>query len=300
MPPTRAVPRLLPLLSLLSAAPLGCLVSRAQYQDCLTGAAGARAEADARQKTDAARLQDLQQRLAAAEESLQERDTKLSELSTAAHNLQAQLDEATAMNEQLRGELSRLGRDVDKVLADRGTLAKALDDAKARLEELRKAQAVDEEEAGVFRDFAQRFKSLIDAGQLRIDSRRGRLVMSVNGDLLFDEGRAELRAAGKGAVMEIARALEAAAPPRSGRRFVVTAHADEEPQPKAHHFKSSWELTAARAIAVVDYLVSLRVPPEQLTAAAAGRFDPLRPGDSPEARAGNRRVEIAMVSPAAE
>jgi chemotaxis protein MotB len=279
---------------LLAVAPCGCLVSRAQYQECLADSETVRADALAKHKDGAAKIQDLEQRLAAAGAATQDRDAKLSELSTASHNLQAQLDEATAMNQQLRGELSRVGQDVDKILADRGTLAKALDDAKARLDELRKAQTVAEDRARLFRDFAQRFKGLIDAGQLRVESRRGRLVMNVNGDLLFDEGRAEIRTAGKGTLMEIAHGLEATAPAKSGKRFVVTAHVDSEPA-KSRHFKSSWELTTARAVAVVEYLVSLRVPGDSLTAAGAGAFDPLVPGDSAEERAKNRRVEIALL-----
>jgi chemotaxis protein MotB len=280
-------------------ASCGCLVSRAQYQECLTDSEKVRADALSKHRDDAAKIQDLEPKLAAAEAATQERDAKLSELSTANHNLQAQLDEATAMNQQLRGELSRVGQDVDKMLADRGTLAKALDDAKARLDELRKAQAAAEDRARLFRDFAQRFKSLIDAGQLRVESRRGRLVMNVSGDLLFDEGKAEIRAAGKGALMEIARALEATAPAKSGKRFAVTAHVDAEPA-KSHHFKSSWELTTARAVALVEYFVSLRVPADSLTAAGAGAFDPLAPGDSAEGRAKNRRVEIALLGAAEE
>jgi chemotaxis protein MotB len=278
----------------------GCLVSRAQYQECLTESAKVRADALSKQKDDASKIQDLEQKLAAAEAATQERDAKLSDLSTASHNLQAQLDEATAMNQQLRSELSRVGQDVDKILADRGTLAKALDDAKARLDELRKAQAVAEDRARLFRDFAQRFKGLIDAGQLRVEPRRGRLVINVNGDLLFDEGKAEIRTAGKGALMEISRVLAATAPAKSGKGFLVTAHVDGEPSAKTRHFKSSWELTTARAVALVEYLVSLHVPAESLTAAGAGAFDPLVPGDSADGRAKNRRVEIALLGAADE
>jgi chemotaxis protein MotB len=278
----------------LAILPCGCLVSRERYQECLTDAAKVRSDADARQKNDSAKIGDLERRLAAADGATQERDAKLSELSTSSHNVQAQLDEATAMNQQLRGELSRLGQDVDKILADRGTLSKALEDAKLRLEELRKAQAAAEERAQLFRDFAQRFKGLGDAGQLRIESRRGRLVMNVSGDALFDVGRADLRTAGRGTLMEIARALQTTSPPKSGRRFLVTAHVDAD-SAKAHHLKSAWELTAARAVRVVEYLVSLRVPAESLIAAAAGAFDPLVTDVSADARAKNRRIEIALL-----
>jgi len=225
----------------------------------------------------------------------QDRDAKLSDLATSSHNMQAQLDEATAINQQLRGELQRLGKDVDKILADRGTLAKALDDAKARLEELRKAQAAAEARAALFRDFAQRFKALIDAGQMRVESRRGQLVMEVTGDLLFEPGHADVRSAGKGALMEIARAIETTATPASGRRFLVACHVDDEPLKPKQHFKTTWDLTTARAAAVVDLLVSLGVPAGSLTAAGGGSFDPIVANDSPDDRAKNRRVEISLL-----
>jgi len=167
--------------SLASLASSGCIVLKKDYDQCVTDAAGYRAAAETKQKEDAGALLSLQERLTAAESATQDRDTKLADLSTATHNLQAQLDEATAINQQLRGELQRLGKDVDKILADKGTLAKALDDAKARLDELRKAQAAAEARTLLFKDFGQRFKSLVDAGQLRIETRRGQLVVEVTG-----------------------------------------------------------------------------------------------------------------------
>jgi chemotaxis protein MotB len=282
-------------LAVLAAGSAACLVPKKDYDQCVASAATMRAGAETKQKEDAARAEELRAQLAAAEAATQDREAKLSELSTSAHNLQSRLDEATAINQQLRGELQRLGKDVDKILADRGTLAKALDDARARLDELRKAQAAAEVRTALFRDLQQRFKALIDAGQLRIEPRRGRFVMNVSSDLVFEGGRADLRSAGKGILMEIARALQISG---ASRRFLVTAHVDDEAL-KSKRGKSSWELTAARAVGVVEYLVSLGVAAQSLTAAGAGSFDPLVPNDSAEARAKNRRIEIALL-PAAE
>lgn len=292
MAPARSSFVLAAAVSIGSASSLGC-VSEVIYDREVASAAKAQADADARHKDDAAQIQTLLQQVSAAEATTQDRDSKLSELSTTSHNLQAQLDEATAINQQLRGELERLGKDVDKVLADRGTLSKALDDAKARLEELRKAQAAAESRTQLFQDLGRRFQTLVAAGQLRVESRGNRLVVNVKGDLLFDAGRAELRAAGKGALMEVARALETA-PPGLARHFLVTASVDDEPV-KSKHFESSWDLTTARAVTVVKYLVSLGVPAASLTAAGAGSFDPIGPNDSTEARARNRRVEIGLL-----
>jgi chemotaxis protein MotB len=277
----------------ISIGTTGC-VSQIVYDREVADAAKAKADADAKQKDDAAQLQSLQQQLEAAEATTQDRDSKLSELSTTSHNLQAQLDEATAINQQLRGELERLGKDVDKILADRGTLSKALDDAKSRLEELRKAQSAAETRTQLFQDLGRRFQSLSAADQLHVESRGNRVVMNVKGDLLFEAGHAELRPAGKGVLMEIARALETSPAAAGTRRFLVTANVDEEPV-KSKHFESSWDITTARAVEVVRYLVSLGVPGGSLTAAGAGMFDPLVPNDTADARSRNRRLEIMLL-----
>jgi flagellar motor protein MotB len=285
------------LLAATSLGATGCVLKR-DYDKTVADAAQAKTQADADHKSDQARIADLQQQLAQVQGELQDRETRLADLTTSSHNMQAQLDEATAINQQLRGELERLGKDADKLLAERGTLSKALDDAKNRLDELRKAQAAAEVRTQLFHDLAYRFKPLVDAGQLRIDNRRGELVVNVNGDLLFDAGHAEIRTVGKGVLMELARALQQLPPPQAGqagpRRFLVTSHLDDAPL-KSKHYKSSWELTTARAAAAVEYLVSLGLPAESLTAAGAGSFDPIVPNDSTEDRARNRRLEIALL-----
>jgi flagellar motor protein MotB len=123
---------------------------------------------------------------------------------------------------------------------------------------------------------------------------RGRLVIDVTGDLLFEPGRAEVRTAGQGALMEVAKALGG-----SQRRYLVTAYVDDAPL-KSKKYKSALQLTAERGVAVVEYLASMGVSAEMLTAAGAGSSDPLAPNDSADARAKNRRVEIALLPGADE
>ena len=55
-----------------------------------------------------------------------------------------------------------------------------------------------------------------------------------------------------------------------------------------------WSLSAARAIAVVQYLISKGVPPQRLAAAGFGEFQPIDPGDSDEANQRNRRIELKI------
>jgi chemotaxis protein MotB len=98
-------------------------------------------------------------------------------------------------------------------------------------------------------------------------------------------------------MMEIAHALETAG--GGAKRFLVSDHVDDAPL-KSKRFHTTWELTASRAAAAVEFLVSQGVPATTLTAAAAGEFDPVSPNDTPENRAKNRRLEIALLPTAEE
>jgi chemotaxis protein MotB len=236
-----------------------------------------------------AELAKMRADLAAAEAAQQARDEKLSELTTSDHNVQAQLDEETAIDSKLRGELERLGKNVDQVLQEKGTLAKALDDTKQRLEELRKAQAAAEARAALFQQFVQKFKTMIDAGQLKLATRNGRLVIQLPNDVLFDSGQTAIKPAGRDALLQVAKVL-ATVP---GRTFQVAGDTDDVPIQNAR-FASNWELSTARAVEVVKLLVTQGIAPGVLSAAGYGQFDPVASNDSSDGRAKNRRIEITL------
>ena len=59
-------------------------------------------------------------------------------------------------------------------------------------------------------------------------------------------------------------------------------------------FKSNWELSAARAISVVQYLIGKGVSPQRLVAAGFGEFQPIDPGTTEEAFSRNRRIELKL------
>ena len=73
----------------------------------------------------------------------------------------------------------------------------------------------------------------------------------------------------------------------------VDGHTDVRPISGAH-FKSNWDLSAARAISVVQYLISKGVPPQRLVAAGFGEFQPIDPGNTEEAYSRNRRIELKL------
>jgi len=271
-----------------STTATGC-VSQIIYDREVASAAKAQADADAKAQADAAQIQALGQQLAAAEATTQDRDTKLSELSTTSHNLQAQLDEATAINQQLRGELERLGKNVDQILKEKGVLAQSLTDLKGRLDDLRKAQAAADARAKLFQDFVKKFKSMVDAGELKIVTRRGRLVLQLPNDVLFDSGAAEVKPQGKVAIAQIAKALASL----GDRQFQVDGNTDNVPMNGGRN-ATNWELSTSRALSVLKLLIADGVPPKGLSAAGYGEFDPIAPNDTADGRAKNRRIEITL------
>ena len=72
----------------------------------------------------------------------------------------------------------------------------------------------------------------------------------------------------------------------------VDGHTDIRPVRGA--FSSNWQLSAARAIAVVQYLVSKGVPAQRLLAAGFGEFQPLDQAQNDEAYRKNRRIELKL------
>jgi len=199
------------------------------------------------------------------------------------------LDEATAINQQLRSELERHGKNVDALLSEKGTLASALTQAKARLEELRRAQAAAETRAALFRDVALRLKRMVDAGELVISLRSGRMVLALPNDVLFDSGKTTLKPRGKAALEQVATVLKTL----QDRKFQVAGHTDDEPI-RFSPFQSNWQLATQRALVVVDHMIALGMAPNAVSAAGYAEFDPVTGNDSADGRAKNRRIEITL------
>jgi chemotaxis protein MotB len=75
----------------------------------------------------------------------------------------------------------------------------------------------------------------------------------------------------------------------------VNGHTDKRPiSGTGGRFKSNWDLSAARAIAVVRYLTDKGIPPAHLAAAGFGEFQPLEEGDNDESLSKNRRIELKL------
>jgi chemotaxis protein MotB len=236
----------------------------------------------AHDKTAADRAQALQAQLDDAQQHLQsarkERD-----------QLRKQLDDAQALVLDLKQRLEKLGQNVDKLAHEKGQLDATLADAKARLDELRKQKQAAEARAQTFRNLVAQLRSMIDAGQLKVVIRDGRMIIALPNDVLFDSGKTAIKPDGQAALAQVAQVL-ATIP---DRHFLVAGDTDDVPI-HSGRFPSNWELSTARAVEVVKLLVDKGVKPEVLAAGGYGQFDPIAPNDSPEHRAQNRRIEIVL------
>lgn len=118
----------------------------------------------------------------------------------------------------------------------------------------------------------------------------------VQSEVLFASGQAKLDPVGRGELDKVASALidlEKAIPPDIAWVLRVDGHTDRKPIQSAQ-FASNWALSAARAIAVVQYLRSKGVAPQRLAAAGFGEFHPLDAGEGVEANRRNRRIELKI------
>src|SRR5579863_6939470 len=116
-------------------------------------------------------------------------------------------------------------------------------------------------------------------------------------EVFFDSGAATLRPDGRAELDKLASAvldLEKQIPSDIPWVLRVDGHTDVRPVGSTSPFKSNWDLSAARAISVVQYLMSEGVPPSRLAAAGFGEYQPIDPGTSEEALAHNRRIELKL------
>jgi chemotaxis protein MotB len=115
-------------------------------------------------------------------------------------------------------------------------------------------------------------------------------------EVFFDTGQAQLLPEGRAELDKLAAALielDKQIPNEIAWVLRVDGHTDVRPI-NSPLFKSNWELSSARAISVVQYLISLGVPAQRLVAAGFAEFQPLDTSPTEEAYKRNRRIELKL------
>jgi chemotaxis protein MotB len=217
--------------------------------------------------------------LATKKAQLAQKDGELSDL-------QASLDARTLEIAFLKGEISDARA---KHILDRLHSGTTIADLEKRLDDLEAEQRSALLLAQQYRAITERLKAQIDAGDLDVVIRDGRMVLRLSNDVLFDTGRTEIKRDGQNALAAVAGVL--ASMPE--RQFQIAGHTDDVPIAN-DRFASNWELSMGRALRVMRFLESKGVPTKMLSAAAYADVDPVAPNDGPKNRKKNRRTEITL------
>jgi chemotaxis protein MotB len=243
------------------------LKTRAETCDKKLEEASSRAEAGERRAADlSARLAQLEQAVTAASADAAKQRALAAELTRTRELLEAEKSAAAAEAERQRQVASKLAEEKS-----------ALQKRSAEYEAL--ASSLDQE---------------IKAGRIQLTELQGKVTVRMAERVLFPSGSATISIDGKQTLQKVGEAFKGV----KGRIIRVEGHTDNVPI-HTERFPSNWELSAARAIAVVRYLQDRGVDPAVLGAAGYAEFQPIAPNDTADGRAQNRRIEISLAAPPA-
>jgi chemotaxis protein MotB len=195
---------------------------------------------------------------------------QLSALRTQIAALEQALDASEARDTESRTQIADLGRRLNLALAQ-------------RVQDLSRYRS----------DFFGRLREILE-GRADVRIVGDRFVFQ--SEVLFDAGQADISPEGLPQLQSLAQAilqLETEIPEDVNWVLRIDGHTDRRPISNVR-FPSNWELSAARAISVANYLVSQGVSPRRLVAAGFGEFSPIDTGDTDEAYRRNRRIEFKL------
>lgn len=175
-------------------------------------------------------------------------------------------------------ELGRLHKKIEQLEKERDSLRLA---KKREVSDLEKAKA----------ELEQRLKKEIGEYKAKLEMTDRGLVITFLDEIFFDSGKDKIRLEGEEVLRKVAEVLNTNV---AGSFIAIEGHTDNEPI-KYSGWKSNWELSSARSLAVLHYLVDkCEVNPLRLSAVGYGEYKPVTSNDTPQERQKNRRVEIII------
>ena len=242
-------------------------------------------------------LQNLGNRLNAALARVASEERKKRQLEQSLRlEIEAKLNEITILNSNL------ISSKVDLERAE--TKAQLEEDKRIKLEvaEFQRLQA-DRERLKTQATELERYKSDF-FGRIRelVEGRDGIKIVGdrfvFSSEVLFDVGKADLSLPGRLEIQKVAVILNQIVeeiPKNLNWIIRVDGHTDNTSMVSGAEFKDNWELSQARALSVVRFMISdLGLPKTRLAATGFGEFQPVSSGSSPDDLAQNRRIEIKL------
>ncbi|UQZ87870.1 hypothetical protein C4J81_01010 [Deltaproteobacteria bacterium Smac51] len=219
-------------------------------------------------------------------------------------------DASLEEKEQALAESARLKEEVARSQTELENLRRQFTEDMARLDQMKKevaALATDREAAyaeaksarEAFDKISTDLKGLVSSQELVISELKDQLSMTFMDKIFFAPGSATLTKDGAKVLDSVSEALKNL----GDKKIIVIGHTDDQPISKKWQwlFPSNWELSAARASAVIRYFQEKGgLAPENLEAVGRAFYNPVAPNDTDENRRKNRRVEIIISNRLAE
>lgn len=247
---------------------------------------------------------DLAQQLAAVRASLAASESARTEAQSRASALAGQVEgekkissEALNQVEALNLQIAALRKQLSAIEAALEASEKKGKESQAKIDDLGQrlnvALAQRVQELNKFRsEFFGRLREILgNRPDVRIVGDR----FVLQSEVFFDTGKADLLPAGRGELDKVAAALtelDKQIPSEIAWVLRVDGHTDV--RPISGTFKSNWDLSAARAISVVQYLIGKGVSPQHLVAAGFGEFQPIDAAKTEDGYRRNRRIEFKL------
>ncbi|WP_027487922.1 peptidoglycan -binding protein [Allorhizobium undicola] len=244
---------------------------RSRLQSLLESGSGTQAQSEAKINDLSGKLNEEQQVSARAMSQIELLNQQIAALRAQIAAVEQALQASEAKDQASQTKIADLGRRLNVALAQ-------------RVQELNRYRS----------DFFGRLREILsDRQNIRIVGDR----FVFQSEVLFPSGGADLNPQGLDEMAKLATALVDLAreiPPDINWVLRVDGHTDNVPLSGTGRYPDNWALSSARAISVVKFLISKGVPADRLAAAGFGEFQPIAPGDTPEARSQNRRIELKL------
>ena len=289
--------------------------SRSELGQSEDETAAVRADLSALRDTTAeleTRLSDEQERTVLAQRTLEDREIRLAEVQalhlaaqSSIEGNEAALSENRTLSARQRDQIAVLNQQIDALRSQLGRVEQALQVSELESEEqevtianlgqrLNMALAAKVEELAAYRsEFFGRLREVLS-------ERRDFTIIGdrfvFQSEVLFASASDQLGPEGHERLAQFAQVLKEVMvriPTDLPWILQVDGHTDRRPIQTAR-FPSNWELSAARAISVVNFLIALGIPPEHLSATGYGAFQPIDDRDDEIAHRRNRRIELKL------
>lgn len=168
--------------------------------------------------------------------------------------------------------------------------------SREELASVREQRALTEKRMQEWKKLTSKLAEMISAGKIKVSVRDGRMMVDLPSSVLFASGSADLQAAGKPTLSEVAKVLKEF----PNRQFLVAGHTDNVPIARTAQFRDNWELSAGRALTVTKFLIENGLKPRTVAAAGYGEYDPVANNRTPRGKQLNRRIEIILLPNIAE